>query len=424
MINIPTRTAKKIFTVSYYSAPDARQAHVTRVVEERLLHKIFVWSYLPVSWSTPKLIASILLVALVIWLVWWPFGASTATLAAVIYLFFVSIDGLLLWWLPYSGRSFGPIPPQLLVKSVPRVGAAILSLLIVWISGSITAGVLILIGLQLFGTLVYAWGTLFEPFALAVTSHSVASPNLPVGTPPIRLLHLSDLHIERLTRRETDLLLDLIKQTRPDVIVITGDYLNLSYVDDPVARSEVRKILAKISAPYGVYATLGTPPVDPRHSTPSLFDGLEIRLLRDEVAALNFGDGRLLSLMGLDCEHNLESDGAIFEKLMPLVPANSMPVLLYHSPELMPLVQNYPVELYLCGHTHGGQIRLPFYGAIITSSITGKRYEMGLYVEQDTMLYVSRGVGLEGLSAPRMRLLCPPEITLFTLSGCEGKVGV
>jgi hypothetical protein len=188
-------------------------------------------------------------------------------------------------------------------------------------------------------------------------------------------------------------------------------------VDDPTARTEVRKVLAKLAAPYGVYATLGSPPVDPRQTTPSLFDGFNIRLLRDEAAVLDFGDGRKLSLLGLDCEHDLESDMSAFRRLIEVTPADSVRVLLYHSPELMPLVQQYPVDLYLCGHTHGGQVRLPFYGALITSSVTGKRYEMGRYTEQGTTLYVSRGIGLEGLSAPRMRLFCPPEIILFTLTG-------
>ena len=86
----------------------------------------------------------------------------------------------------------------------------------------------------------------------------------------------------------------------------------------------------------------------------------------------------------------------------------------------MPTVQQQPVELYLCGHTHGGQIRMTMYGAILTSSALGKQYEMGRYVEQGTTLYISRGIGLEGLSAVRMRLLCPPEIIMFTLSGIDG----
>ncbi|MBC8450309.1 MAG: metallophosphoesterase, partial [Chloroflexi bacterium] len=59
--------------------------------------------------------------------------------------------------------------------------------------------------------------------------------------------------------------------------------------------------------------------------------------------------------------------------------------------------------------------RLPVYGAVITSSAYGKRYEMGHYVEGDTQLYVSRGLGLEGLAAPRARFLCPPEVVLVTL---------
>jgi predicted MPP superfamily phosphohydrolase len=248
-----------------------------------------------------------------------------------------------------------------------------------------------------------------------MTSRSIQSDTWPAA-PPLRLLHLSDLHVERLTQREAHLL-KLIEQARPDLIVITGDYLNLSYVDDPTARAEVRQLLAKITAPYGVYATLGSPPVDPRDTTPSLFDGLNIRLLRDEVAVLRLPNGRVLSLLGLDCEHDLDSDAAVLHRLLALAPADSLKILLYHSPELMPLVQQHPVDLYLCGHTHGGQIRLPWYGAILTSSVTGKRYEMGPYLEQNTTLYISRGIGLEGLSAPRMRLLCPPEIILFSLSG-------
>jgi predicted MPP superfamily phosphohydrolase len=129
------------------------------------------------------------------------------------------------------------------------------------------------------------------------------------------------------------------------------------------------------------------------------------------------GDGRNLSLLGMDCEHDLDIDADAFKKLIKLAPADSMRVLLYHSPELMPVVQQYFVDLYLCGHTHGGQVRMPFYGAILTSSALGKQYEMGPYVENDTTLYISRGIGLEGMSAPRMRLLCPPEIILFTLQG-------
>jgi len=418
VLETPVKEETKTFTVTYYSAAQARLAPEHTVLEDRWLHKLFLITHVPATWPGWKLAVSLLVVTVAIGLVWWPlFGLSGGAVAAGIYLIFALADWLLLWWLPRAERSFGPVGPQLVVKTVPRFMVALLAAGLGWATGSLAVGVGTLAALQLLGSVLYWWGMLVEPFALRTTNRTVQSLALLPNLPPIRLLHLSDLHVERLTRREAQRLVEQIEQARPEVIVITGDFLNLSYVDDPVAREHVRQVLAKLSAPYGVYATLGSPPVDPRDTTPALFDGLNIRLLRDEVAVLTFADGRKLSLMGLDCEHDLRSDASAFENLIRLVPADSVRVLLYHSPELMPLVQQHPVDLYLCGHTHGGQIRLPFYGALITSAVTGKRYEMGPYTEQNTTLYVSRGIGLEGLSAPRMRLLCPPEIILFMLTG-------
>jgi hypothetical protein len=432
MLKQPTKSP---FTVTFHPT-NVRTQPQEGILEDRWLHQLFLLTHAPATWPAWKLAAGLLGVALIVGLIWWPLGGSLAVIAAVIYLVFALSDWLLLWWLPKSGRSFGPIGPQLFVKTVPRAGVAILVALVALIWSNLQSpisnlqypegtmspitnyqawlGLLLL--LQLSGAAIYFWGTLREPFALATTHLSIQSPGLPDHEPPIRLLHLSDLHVERLTPREAKLL-ELIEQAQPDLIVITGDFLNLSYVDDPTARTEVRKVLTKINAPYGVYATLGSPPVDRRRTTPSLFEGTAIRLLRDEVAVLQFADGRTLSLLGMDCDHDLEGDARVFKELVKLAPPDSARVLLYHSPELMPVVQHYPVDLYLCGHTHGGQVRVPFYGALLTSSALGKRYEMGCYVEQDTTLYISRGIGLEGLSAPRMRLLCPPEIILFTLSG-------
>jgi len=403
------------FDVQIFSANGARVPPQDNVLEDRWLHQLFLWTMIPAAWPGWKLAAALVAVAVLVWLAWWPAaGAGATQLAVILYLLFAAADWTLFRWLPRARRSFGPVGSQLLVCTVPRLLAALISAVAALVFGP-TVGLAAMLLLQLFGSAVYFWAALREPFALGVTEQTVHSGQLPAGAPPIRLLHLSDLHVERLTSREPEVL-RRVEQLRPDVIVITGDYLNLSYVDDPTARAHVRSILEKLSAPFGVYATLGSPPVDPRSTTPSLFDGLNIRLLRDEAAVLTLPDNRKLSLLGLDCEHDLESDLSAFEHLLTLTPADSMRVLLYHSPELMPQVQQHPVDLYLCGHTHGGQIRAPGYGAILTSSSTGKRYEMGRYDEQGTTLYISRGIGLEGLSAPRMRLLCPPEIIHFSLT--------
>ena len=77
--------------------------------------------------------------------------------------------------------------------------------------------------------------------------------------------------------------------------------------------------------------------------------------------------------------------------------------------------QHLNVDLYLCGHTHGGQIAMPFYGALITMSKFGKKYEAGMYTVGDTILYVNRGIGMDGGPAPRVRFLARPEITVFEI---------
>lgn len=322
-------------------------------------------------------------------------------------------DWLLLAWLPRARRSFGPVVPQLKVMLVPRlllaVGAAGLAHF-----GAPGWGLAAFFGLQLAGSALYVWGLAVEPQRLSLSRISVASPHLPAGARPIRLLHLSDFHIERLTRREEQVL-RLIETAQPDLIVITGDYLNASYRRDPEAMEQARRLLARLTAPFGVYAVLGTPSIDLPDVAPAHFDGTEIHLLRRDVIEVDLGQGRKLALLGLDCTHDLAHDERLLARLARTTTPGTTRLFLYHSPELMPVAPRYGIDLFLCGHTHGGQVRLPGYGALFTSSATGKRYEMGRYDEGGTTLYVSRGIGLEGLSMPRLRLFCPPEITLVTI---------
>ena len=94
-------------------------------------------------------------------------------------------------------------------------------------------------------------------------------------------------------------------------------------------------------------------------------------------------------------------------------------LLLYHSPDLIREAAGHQVDLYLAGHTHGGQWCLPGFGAILTSSRFWKRYEAGLYREGDTTLYVSRGLGMEGFGTPRARILCPPEVVEVVITGMD-----
>ena len=158
----------------------------------------------------------------------------------------------------------------------------------------------------------------------------------------------------------------------------------------------------------------GSTPVDPPDLVPAIFHGIPVRWLQDETVDVQIGDQRL-GLVGVSCTRERHLDGPRLRQIVAGRSREAFHILLYHSPDLMPDAQAVRIDLYLAGHTHGGQLCLPFFGAVITSSDFWKRYEGGLYQEGATTLYVSRGLGLEGLGAPRARFLAPPEVVALTL---------
>jgi uncharacterized protein len=327
------------------------------------------------------------------------------------FLAFAMIDWAVLAQLPRRGRSFGPVAPSLMAFTAIRAFFTIVAALLP--VGPLWTGTLVEISnFALTGYLVESlWG---EPFRLTLTRLTLKSPKLQ-GAPPLRIMHFSDLHVERLTRREYKLL-KMIDQLRPDVIVYTGDLINFSYVDDERARADCREFLSKLRAPLGVYAITGTPLIDTPDVVASVYPQVpNVHLLCNETVTIE--GYPQIQLIGLTCTHDNTLDKPKLDRVRASVPSDKFTLLLYHSPDLMPVASEANIDLYLCGHTHGGQVRLPLLGAMVTSSLHGKRYEMGRYVANGTTLYVSRGIGMEGKGAPRMRFLCPPEVELFELRG-------
>lgn len=378
-------------------------------------HRVMLFFHRPTEWPRWLMATAVLLLALVASGTWWLlYGAwQTALLAGGMQLVFFAADAAVLRSLPRRRISFGDWRAQFFPLALLRVLATAVAGLVGLLAGWQAALGLALFA-QLMGTLLLSWASLVEPAGVTMTRLRITSDRLASGTPPMRIFHISDLHIDRLSVRETAVL-EAIQRTQPDAIVITGDFVSTSNNTDRETFEQVRRFLSRLSAPYGVYATLGTPPVDLREFVVPLFEGLPVTLLREAWHKIDMGKGRELVLMGMDCTHDIPHDAASLQRMVEQAPQEAPQVLLYHSPELMPQAVEHGLDLYLCGHTHGGQVRLPAVGALMTSSQLGRRYVMGHYPEGRTHLYVSRGVGFEGLSAPRVRLLSPPEVTLVTI---------
>jgi hypothetical protein len=187
--------------------------------------------------------------------------------------------------------------------------------------------------------------------------------------------------------------------------------LNQDYLGDPLAFQAAHEFLAQLAAPQGVYAVNGT--VDDGSQMQALTAGTAVQWLDDAVQRVKVGTSEIY-IIGVS-NAGYPRDRQALEGLLGQTPPEAYSLLLYHTPDLIETAAAGGVDLYLAGHTHGGQIRLPFYGAIITFSRYGKDYEMGRYTVGPTTLYVTRGVGMEGLLLPRVRVLCPPEIEIITL---------
>jgi predicted MPP superfamily phosphohydrolase len=253
-----------------------------------------------------------------------------------------------------------------------------------------------------------------EPLWVDTTEVSLRFEDLDPGATPVRVVHLSDTHVERSSYREASVV-KRVNALQPDIVVLTGDYLNLSRLQDPVSAEHFRQFVSQLRAPYGIYAVRGS--VEPTvESMQWLVEGTEITWLEQEPRTIDVR-GQKVTLIGVACSHRPDVDTARLDEAMEGVPSDAFTLLLYHSPDLIAEAAERGIDLYLGGHTHGGQLRLPFYGAIATGSSYGKQYVSGLHRRDDTTMYVSRGVGFEGGGMPRARFLCRPEIVSLELGG-------
>jgi predicted MPP superfamily phosphohydrolase len=253
-----------------------------------------------------------------------------------------------------------------------------------------------------------------EPLSVQTTELKLSFDKLDPHAPPIRVVHLTDIHIERNSYREAAIIRQ-VNALEPDVIVLTGDYLNLSYLHDPTSIAHFGQFVTQLEAPYGIYAVRGS--VEPLpEGMAQLIRGTGVKWLEQETETI-LVRGQQITLAGVACSHKLDLDTFRLQRALAGAPDNAFTLLLYHSPDLILEAAERQVDLYLGGHTHGGQLRLPVLGPIVTGSIYGHRYAAGLFREKDMWMYISRGLGLEGGGMPRARFLCRPEIVYLELEG-------
>lgn len=267
---------------------------------------------------------------------------------------------------------------------------------------------LLLVSLGFFGGV---WGFWIEPASLHNATYRLDLPHWPAACLGLRVAVLADLHtgspfngLDKL-----DEIVALTQKARPDLVLLAGDFV----IDGVkggrfVPPREIAARLARLRAPLGTYAVLGNHDWwNGAGKVRSALEGAGIPVLDDRAVPLAKGECRFW-LAGLG---DLWEGRPDVRRALRDVPPGAPLLALTHNPDLFPAIPA-SVALTIAGHTHGGQVRIPFFGPVITPSRHGKRYAQGHVVEHDRHLFVSPGLGT---SIIPVRFLVPPEVSVLRL---------
>ena len=228
---------------------------------------------------------------------------------------------------------------------------------------------------------------------------------LPEAFSGLRVVQISDIHHGLFLPEPW--LAEAVQQTnrlRPDLVVLTGDFVTYSRANiEPAA-----EILSRLRARYGVLAVLGNH--DFRVGADAVTAALgrkHIEVLRNKHIKVQFG-GSSLYVAGVD-DYGY---GADVRRAVRGIPRDAATILLAHNPRIIHLASRHGVSLVLSGHTHGGQVNLPLLGTVYGRSPERLRYKIGWDRLGATQIYVSRGIGTIVLP---WRVRCPAEITHLEL---------
>jgi predicted MPP superfamily phosphohydrolase len=228
----------------------------------------------------------------------------------------------------------------------------------------------------------------------------------------MKIVQLSDLHLHRISRAYR-MAIDAIRKEHPSLVVITGDL-----VDRADETAECLAFLTELRAAAGAPVVVVPGNWDhrafpTRQSIAAWHERLQaetgIRVLVNQNVVLRRGGDRIW-LVGTDDPYFGHAD---LDASFKGVPNTAFALVLTHAPEAFEeLAQRPAARLVLAGHTHGGQVRLPFIGAVRVPSRYGTRFARGLFKLGDTFFYVNAGMGMSHLP---VRFLCRPELTVLTL---------
>jgi uncharacterized protein len=263
----------------------------------------------------------------------------------------------------------------------------------------------------------YFYANEIEPRLLKINKHVISHVDIPESFNGFKIVQFSDTHLGfHYDLKQFKKMLAQISSLKPDIIFFTGDLMDAP--NQYPFSEEIVPLLKNLEAPFGKYSIYGNHDHGGYGSDiyKNIMKLADFKLLLNSSEQIQLLDGSRIFVMGIDDAMLGRPD---FESAMENIPDEHYKILLSHAPDLADNAVRYGIQLQLSGHSHGGQIQIPFVGALITPPFA-KKYWEGFYeigvTETPLTLYVNRGIGTTRLP---FRFLSKPEITLFTLNAIK-----
>lgn len=265
---------------------------------------------------------------------------------------------------------------------------------------------------------IAADSTLLEPNRPRVIHKEITLRRWPVRLDGFTIALLSDFHYDPyFSVHSIRSAVEIVNHLHPDLITLTGDFVSVPLIGSPekgAADAEpCAELLGKLRAPHGVWSVLGNH--DASCDSDRVTDTLKavgISTLSNKSIVIE-KDGARFWLAGID---DVLKGSPDLPSALRGIPSQEAVVLMVHEPDYADHVARYPVDLQLSGHTHGGQVRIPFMRPLYLPPLA-KKYVWGLFKVRELSLYTNAGIGT--VEVP-VRWNCPPEITFITLKKSNG----
>lgn len=257
------------------------------------------------------------------------------------------------------------------------------------------------------------YASFIEPQRLVAEETTIRVPKERAGPGPLRIAVLADIQCHTITDHERAAVARAL-EFKPHLILLPGDLMQIWPDEEERAVPEFRELLMPLVAPMGAYFVMGN--CDTREPVLRALEGTPVQFLGDRAVTLERA-GWHVRLGGAEIRLGAPSTRQFVEAFEREPESRELRLLCSHLPDIALLLSDPSrVDLLVSGHTHGGQVQLPLFGPLITLTAVPRAVAAGGYHELGgRRLYVSRGVGCERGFAPRVRFLCPPEVSLLTL---------